>query len=86
MTGFAFGETRYIDPEAAGIALVTTVIFLASCDYATHILEEIICHSSTYMSMLQKIYKELMMMGTIDIFLFSFFFLDFVYFSSLLSY
>jgi hypothetical protein len=65
MTGFAFGETRYIDPGVAGIALVTTVIFLASCDYATHLLEELIRHSSTYMSMLQKIYKELMIMGTV---------------------
>jgi hypothetical protein len=39
------------------------VIFLAFCDYATHLLEELIRHSSIYMSMLQKIYKELMTMG-----------------------
>jgi hypothetical protein len=63
MTGFTFGETRYIDPGIAGIALVSTVIFLAFCDYATHLLEELIRHSSIYMSMLQKIYKELMTMG-----------------------
>jgi hypothetical protein len=60
---FSFGDTRFIDPGIAGVALITTVLFLALCDYATHLLEEFFRHSTTYMTMLQKIYKELMVMG-----------------------
>lgn len=63
MTGFTFGDVRYIDPDVAGIALVVTVIFLALCEHATHCLEIYIQHSPIYMTMLQKIYKELMIMG-----------------------
>jgi hypothetical protein len=50
----------------AGVALVTTVLFLALCDYATHLLEDFFRHSTTYMTMLQKIYKELMIMGELQ--------------------
>jgi hypothetical protein len=65
-TGFSFGDTRFIDPGMAGVALVTTVLFLALCDYATHLLEDFFRHSTTYMTMLQKIYKELMIMGELQ--------------------
>jgi hypothetical protein len=63
MSAFSFGDTRFIDPKIAGVALITTVLFLALCDYATHLLEKLFHHSTTYMTMLQKIYKELMVMG-----------------------
>lgn len=63
MPVFIFGDSRFIDPGISGIALISTVIFLAFCDYLTHCMEEFLGHSTIYMSMIQKIYKELMIMG-----------------------
>ncbi len=63
MPVFTFGDTRYIDPSITAIAIITTILFLALCDYVTHCIEKILNTSPVYMSMLQKIYKELMIMG-----------------------
>lgn len=34
-----FGESRFVDPDITGIALVSTVVFLAACEYSTFSLE-----------------------------------------------
>ena len=60
---FTFGEIRYTDPTICGIALVSTIAFLATCEYTTNTLEGTLQHSSVYLNMLQKIYRELMIMG-----------------------
>lgn len=60
---FLFGEIRYVDPLVTGIALVSTIVFLATCEYITINLEEYLQHSQVYISMLQKIYRELMIIG-----------------------
>ena len=60
---FIFGEIRYIDPYITGIALFVTIIFLGLCEYFTITLEEYLKHSSVYLNMLQKIYRELMIIG-----------------------
>jgi hypothetical protein len=60
---FQFGEATSIDPFMASIALISTIAFLAAGDYLTSRLEYYFRDSSVYTNMLQKLYRELMMMG-----------------------
>jgi hypothetical protein len=60
---FVFGEVRYVDPSITAVALISTIFFLAICEHLMNALEDYLQHSEVYMSMIKKIYRELMIMG-----------------------
>jgi hypothetical protein len=66
LMSFAFGEVRYVDPTITAIALISTICFLAISEYLMDALEEYLQHSQVYLSMIKKIYRELMIMGTLS--------------------
>jgi hypothetical protein len=68
---FAFGEVRYVDPAITGVALISTIFFLAICEKVIDTVENCLQHSQVYMTMIKKIYRELMIMGMVLSCLFS---------------
>ena len=62
---FAFGILGEIDASVATIAFVLTIFFLTGFEFLTGGLEYIVRDNPIYNQMLQRIYKELMIMGFI---------------------
>lgn len=62
---FSFGILGEIDATVATIAFVVTILFLTTFEFLTGWLEFIIEENPIYNQMLQRIYKELMIMGFI---------------------
>jgi hypothetical protein len=60
---FLFGEIRYVDPFIVTMGLIFMIAFLATCEHCMNALENYLGKSPIYISMLQKIYRELMIMG-----------------------
>jgi uncharacterized membrane protein YtjA (UPF0391 family) len=63
---FGFGQLSTIDGNMATVAFIVTIVFLVLFDSLTNTLEASLKGSVIYNSMLQKIYKELMMMGFVS--------------------
>lgn len=63
---FSFGIMSTIDGNVSTVAFIITIIFLVTFDSATNAWEASLSGSVIYNSMLQKIYKELMMMGFVS--------------------
>lgn len=63
---FYFGILSNIDSDVALIAFVLTILFLATFDFCLGALEFSIKDNPIYNQMLQKIYKELMIMGFVN--------------------
>ena len=63
---FSFGLLTAIDGGVATLAFLLTIVFLVLFDSATNYCENSLRGSVIYNSMLQKIYKELMMMGFVS--------------------
>jgi hypothetical protein len=63
---FEFGILNSINPITATIAFVATVLFLLFFEFLTGALEYSIQGSPIYNQMVQKLYKELMIMGFVS--------------------
>lgn len=63
---FSFGVMSTIDGNVSTMAFILTIVFLILFDSATNAWEASLRGSVIYNSMLQKIYKELMMMGFVS--------------------
>jgi hypothetical protein len=63
---FSFGLVSIINGNVSTAAFIITIVFLALFDSLTNRLETSLQGSVIYNSMLQKIYKELMMMGFVS--------------------
>jgi hypothetical protein len=63
---FSFGLLSTINGNVSTVAFIITIIFLVLFDSATNAVEASLKGSVIYNSMLQKIYKELMMMGFVS--------------------
>jgi hypothetical protein len=64
--GFTFGLLTSINGNVSTAAFVVTILFLVTCDALTNMLEASLKGSVIYNSMLQKIYKEIMIMGFVS--------------------
>jgi hypothetical protein len=64
--GFTFGLLTSINGNVSTAAFVVTILFLVTCDVLTNMLEASLKGSVIYNSMLQKIYKEIMIMGFVS--------------------
>lgn len=62
---FSFGILGEIDSTAATVVFVLTILFLTGFEFLTGGLEYIVRENPIYNQMLQRIYKELMIMGFI---------------------
>ena len=63
---FSFGLLSVIDGRVATLSFIFTIIFLVLFGSVTNYCENSLRGSVIYNSMLQKIYKELMMMGFVS--------------------
>jgi len=63
---FQFGILSKVDSDVASIAFVGTILFLILFENFTRIAENALKGSVIYNQMLQKIYKELMIMGFVS--------------------
>ena len=63
---FSFGLLSTINVDVSTVTFIITIIFLVLVDSATNAVEASLKGSVVYNSMLQKIYKELMMMGFVS--------------------
>lgn len=63
---FAFGLLTSIDGGISTVVFVITIIFLIACDVLTNMWEKALKGSTVYNLMLQKIYKEIMLMGFVS--------------------
>lgn len=63
---FHFGILSSINPTIATLAFICTIIFLLFFEFLTGALEYILEGNHVYNQMLQKIYKELMVMGFVS--------------------
>jgi hypothetical protein len=63
---FQFGILSSINPFIATLAFIVTIIFLIFFEFLTGALEYILEGNHVYNQMLQKIYKELMVMGFVS--------------------
>ena len=62
---FSFGILGEIDADVATVAFIITILFLTGFEFLTGGLEYVIRDNIIYNQMLQRIYKELMIMGFI---------------------
>ena len=62
---FSFGILGEIDAVVSTIAFILTIFFLTGFEFLTGALEYVIRENAIYNQMLQRIYKELMIMGFI---------------------
>lgn len=62
---FTFGILGNIDSTAATVIFVITILFLTGFEFLTEGLEYVVRDNPIYNQMLQRIYKELMIMGFI---------------------
>lgn len=63
---FNFGYMSEMNIEIATYAFLATIVFLMLAEFLTGALEFAIEGNLVYHQMLQKIYKELMMMGLVS--------------------
>jgi len=63
---FKFGILSKVDGDVASIAFVGTILFLVTFENLTRLAEAALKGSTIYNQMLQKIYKELMIMGFVS--------------------
>jgi hypothetical protein len=68
-----FGILSDIDIKLATYAFLATIVFLMLAEFLTGALEFAIEGNLVYNQMLQKIYKELMMMGLVGLLIGEFF-------------
>lgn len=66
MAGFKFGHIIEIDPELGSLAFAATIIFLLLFEFLIGALEYSFEGRPIHTKMLQKIYKELMIMGFVS--------------------
>jgi hypothetical protein len=62
---FSFGILGEIDSSIATVAFIVTILFLTGFEFLTGGLEYVVRDNPIYNQMLQRIYKELMIMGFI---------------------
>jgi hypothetical protein len=67
MGGFAFGVILQIDISVATVAFVSTICFLLLFEFLTGALEYFFEEKAIHLKILQKIYKELMIMGFVSL-------------------
>jgi len=63
---FNFGILSAVDGDVATIAFICTIVFLIAIENLTRGVENLLQGSEIYNKMLQKIYKELMIMGFVS--------------------
>lgn len=67
MGGFAFGVILQLDITVATVAFVSTICFLLLFEFLTGALEYFFEEKAIHLKILQKIYKELMIMGFVSL-------------------